>query len=175
MMLIALRIALAISLLLSSALGFCAAPAGADASFIPEEAGGDFADIGSAATYPDTDFSQYSGEDPATLAAYDGNPVSIDLRGVDLKDALSALAIQMGVNIIIAGDENQQVTIQLKDVTPRQAMEIIINSKGMDYLEEGGIIVVGDIGSLQKNFFSQMIYTRYDTLYMPGGYSGKPL
>ncbi len=157
-----------ITLVLSSAFGFYVPPAGADAGYIPVADTGAFTDIADAAAYPDTDLTLDSGTPSATLAASDGNPVSIDLRGVDLKDALSALALQMGVNIIIAGDENQQVTIQLKDVTPRQAMEIIINSKGMDYLEQDGIIVVGAIDTLQENFFSQMIYIRFDTLYVPG-------
>ena len=138
------KIALIITLILSFACGYYVFPTGSDAG-----------NISGANTV-------------STLPASDGKHVSLDLRGVDLKDALSALAIQMGVNIIIAGDENQQVTIQLKNVTPRQAMEIIVNSKGMDYLEEGGIIVVGAIDTLQESFFSRMIYTRFDTLYVSG-------
>jgi type IV pilus assembly protein PilQ len=161
-----LRIVLIITMLLFFC-GFYIISAGADAGYEPDAENVN-TNVLNDSEYSGTAFTQYDGFSAATLAASEGGPVSIDLRGVDLKDALSALAIQMGVNIIIAGDETQQVTLQLQNVTPRQAMEIIINSKGMDYLEEGGIIVVGETGTLQKNFFSRMIYTRYDTLYVPG-------
>ncbi|MCL6638668.1 MAG: energy transducer TonB [Firmicutes bacterium] len=96
-----------------------------------------------------------------------GGSVSLDLRGVDLRDVLSALAIKMGVNVVIVNNEPLEVTFKAGGITARKAFEMIIQSNGLAYLQNGDLIVVGKAGTLQQDFFSQMILTRFDTAFVP--------
>ncbi|NPV72425.1 MAG: energy transducer TonB [Pelotomaculum sp.] len=97
----------------------------------------------------------------------DGGTVSLDLRGADLRDVLSALAIKLGVNIVVVNTKPVEVNLKADGVTARQALEMVVQSNGLAYLQSGDLIVVGEAGSLRKDFFSQMILTRFDTWYVP--------
>lgn len=104
----------------------------------------------------------------ASQSAYDagGSGMTMDVRGADMRDVLSALAIKMGVNIIFLGTEPIEVNFKAENVTPRLAMELIIQSKGLSYLQKADMIVVGPPETLQKDFFDQMLLTRFDTQYI---------
>lgn len=95
-----------------------------------------------------------------------GQTMTLDVRQVDIKDILSVLAIQMGVNIILVDDQPVEVTIKVNNVTPKAALELITQKYGMSYLQHGDIIVVAETDKLEKDFFSQMIITRFDTRYV---------
>jgi type IV pilus assembly protein PilQ len=96
-----------------------------------------------------------------------GGNIHLDVRGVDLRDVLSALAIKMGANIVIVNNEPIDVTFKADAVTPKKAFEMIIQSNGLAYLQNGDLLVVGEAGTLDKDFFSQMLLTRFDTSYVP--------
>ncbi|MCW2277274.1 STN domain-containing protein [Heliophilum fasciatum] len=112
--------------------------------------------------------SAYSGTEILTASETDslssGSKISMDVRNVDMRDVLSALALKMGVNIILVDTEAVEITFQTKNVTPRQALELLIQTHGYAYIEQGGVIVVGESGTLNDNFFNQMIVTRFDTV-----------
>ncbi|ABO49576.1 hypothetical protein Dred_1041 [Desulforamulus reducens MI-1] len=91
---------------------------------------------------------------------------SLDVRGADLRDVLSALAIKMGVNIILLGTEPIEMDFQAKNISPKGAFELIIQSKGLAYVQNGDILIVGTPADLEKDFFSQMILTRFDTYHI---------
>jgi len=106
--------------------------------------------------------------DIADSPAYgDGGNISLDVRGADLRDVLSALAIKMGVNIVIVNNKPLEVTFKADGITARKAFEMVIQSNGLAYLQSGDLIVVGEAGTLRKDFFSQMLLTRFDTCYVP--------
>lgn len=91
-----------------------------------------------------------------------GEKISLDLRGVDLRDALSALAIKMNANIILLDPKPVKINFQADNITARQALELIIQSQGLTYLQNGQIIMVGPADKLKKDFFNQMILTRFN-------------
>ena len=93
----------------------------------------------------------------------------IDLRGADLRDVLSALAMKMGVTIILVGGDSSSTAISFKakNMSPEQALEVIIRSQGLDYLRRGNLVVVGKPEALDKDFFNQMLLTRFDTSFVP--------
>lgn len=95
-----------------------------------------------------------------------GAKISIDSRGVDLRDLLSALALKMGINVVLIDTTAMEVNFQAKNVTPRQALELLTQGQGLAYVEQGGVIVVGKQESLDKDFFNQMILTRFDTTHV---------
>lgn len=95
-----------------------------------------------------------------------GGSITMDVRGIDMRDLMSALAVKMGVNIVMVENTSPKVTLQVKDTTPRQALELALQSQGLDYIQQGDIIVVGKPGTLKSDFFSQMVLTRFNTYFI---------
>jgi len=93
--------------------------------------------------------------------------ISLDFRGVDIRDVLSALAIKMGVDIILVDAKPVDINFKANNITPLQALELIIEGQGLTYLQNGQIMLVGTPGILQNNFFDQMILTRFSLYYVP--------
>ena len=102
----------------------------------------------------------------SVLDSGSGQKITMDVRGIDLRDLLSALAVQMGVNIVLVESTSPKVSLQLKDTTPREALEVAIQSQGLAYTQQGDIIVVGKPETLKKDFFSQMVLTRFNTYFI---------
>ena len=95
-----------------------------------------------------------------------GGQISLDLRDVDLRDALSALAVKMGVNIIVLENEPVRINFKVQNIAPLDAMELIIQEQGLTYLRNANIIVVGTESQLQQDFFNQMILARFNLYYI---------
>ncbi|RYD04353.1 hypothetical protein N752_13345 [Desulforamulus aquiferis] len=72
----------------------------------------------------------------------------------------------MGVNIILAGVTTEEINFSVQNVTPRTALDMLIQSRGLSYIQNGDIIVIGSSGTLEKDFFNQMILIRFDTYYI---------
>lgn len=97
---------------------------------------------------------------PARSLVSGGN-MSIHVKDADLRDVLSALAIKMNKNIILV-EEPTRVTLKLENVKPLKVLEILVQSQGMGYLQDGSFIVVGYLSRLESDFFNQMILTRFN-------------
>lgn len=102
------------------------------------------------------------------LPLADGGTVSLDVRDADLRDVLSALALKLNAVIILAtkDDKPVRITFRAEKMSARQALDVIVQSRGLAYVEDGNLLVVGEPETLHKNFFSQMIITRLDTTYV---------
>jgi len=104
----------------------------------------------------------------AHAASSGGGVISVDFRQVDLRDALSALAVQMGKNIILLGDdEPEEISFKAKNLTAAEALELLIQKQELSYVQQDNTIVVGDPGALDANYYNQMILARFDTYYVP--------
>lgn len=97
----------------------------------------------------------------------DGGKISLDVRNVDLRDILSALAVNLGANIILLETKPVQIDFQMENITARQALELIVQGQGLAYLQNGNFIVVGEPGKLKGDFFNQMILVKFDLFYIP--------
>ncbi|MEO8704944.1 MAG: protein kinase [Kofleriaceae bacterium] len=62
-----------------------------------------------------------------------GKAVSVDVTNAPLNDILSLAAKQCGVNLVVPDSIQNQVTIQLKDVPCDQALEVLLESRGLWY------------------------------------------
>lgn len=87
--------------------------------------------------------------------------ISINIEDADLRDVLSAIALGMNVNVILV-EQPTRVSFRIKDVTYNTALDYLLRSNGMEYLASGNLIVVGKRETLQKDFFNQMLLTRYN-------------
>ena len=97
----------------------------------------------------------------------DGGKISMDVRDADLRDILSALAVTMGVNIILLETKPEKIDFKVENITARQALELIVQQRGLAYLQNGNTIVVGEPGKLKDDFFNQMILVKFDLFYIP--------
>lgn len=91
--------------------------------------------------------------------------LSLDFRGADIRDALSVLAVEMGVTVIL-DSEPVEITFKGENLDPGEALNLIIQGQGLASVQKDNIIVVGEPGKLRESYFSEMLLTRFDTYYV---------
>ncbi len=80
---------------------------------------------------------------------YTGRKVDFNVKDIDIKNLLGAIADISKKNIIVADDVKGSVTIKLRNVPWDQALDIILKSKGLGREEIGNIIRVAPIETLR--------------------------
>jgi type IV pilus assembly protein PilQ len=80
---------------------------------------------------------------------YMGRRVDFNVKDIDIKNLLGAIAEISRKNIIVADDVRGTVTIKLRNVPWDQALDIILKSKGLGREEVGNIIRVAPIATLR--------------------------
>ncbi len=68
--------------------------------------------------------------------------IALDLRDMDIVDALKFLAMKAGINIIAAKDVEGRVSLFLKNVTTREALNIILQANSLAYETRGDVLYV---------------------------------
>jgi type IV pilus assembly protein PilQ len=80
---------------------------------------------------------------------YTGRKVDFNVKDIDIKNLLGAIAEISKKNIIVADDVHGTVTIKLRNVPWDQALDIILKSKQLGKEEIGNIIRVAPIQTLR--------------------------
>jgi len=81
------------------------------------------------------------------------NRLSLDFKGADLDDLLRLISEVSGLNVVAAHKlkpEERKVTVRLINVEWRQALDIILRTKGLSYEQDGNVIFVGSKSEIQK-------------------------
>jgi type IV pilus assembly protein PilQ len=86
-------------------------------------------------------------EDPNKLVAgskpgYAGEKLSLNFQNIDVRSVLQVIADFTGLNIITSDTVTGNLTLRLKDVPWDQALDIIIQSKGLTMRKTGNVILV---------------------------------
>jgi type IV pilus assembly protein PilQ len=86
-------------------------------------------------------------EDPTRLfqgtrPGYQGERLSLNFQNVDVRALLQVIADFTDLNIITSDSVAGSITLRLKDVPWDQALDIILQSKGLDMRKNGNVIVV---------------------------------
>jgi type IV pilus assembly protein PilQ len=78
-------------------------------------------------------------------AGMDGR-ISLDLRNIEVTDALKFLSLKTGVNMISTKDVSGRVTLMVSNVPAKDVFDIMLRSNGLAYIKEGEIynIMTGD-------------------------------
>jgi len=97
------------------------------------------------------------------------NNIALNVKESDIRDVLSAIAIYMN-SCVIYLEEPFQVTFNIEDVEPITALELLLQSNDLSYIKDSDLIVVGKIDKLQKEFFNQMILTRFELKHISSKY-----
>ena len=80
---------------------------------------------------------------------YTGRKVDFNVKDIDIKNLLGAIAEISKKNIIVADDVHGSVTIKLRNVPWDQALDIILKSKALGREDIGNIIRVAPIETLR--------------------------
>lgn len=91
--------------------------------------------------------------------------VSIDVVDVEIDKVLTILGYYMNKDVVFT-DASIDVTYYVEDVSPRMALELLIQSQNLSYLEDNGVIMVGSRQHLKDNFFTQMGIVEYNLKYI---------
>lgn len=86
-------------------------------------------------------------EDPNKLVqgskpGYAGEKLSLNFQNIDVRSVLQVIADFTGLNIITSDTVTGNITLRLKDVPWDQALDIIMQSKGLTQRKNGNVIVV---------------------------------
>ncbi len=86
-------------------------------------------------------------DDPAKLVqgtrkGYKGERLSLNFQAIDVRALLQVIADFTNLNVVTTDSVNGSLTLRLKDVPWDQALDIILQSKGLDMRKNGNVIVV---------------------------------
>jgi len=87
---------------------------------------------------------------------YAGEKLSLNFQNIEVRAVLQVIADFTGLNIIASDTVTGNLTLRLKDVPWDQALEIIMQSKGLDKRKNGNVILVApadEIAAKEKQVF----------------------
>ena len=104
-------------------------------------------------------------EDPNKLVrgskpGYAGEKLSLNFQNIEVRAVLQVIADFTGLNIITSDTVTGNLTLRLKDVPWDQALEIIMQSKGLDKRKNGNVILVApadEIAAKEKQAFESQL------------------
>lgn len=100
-------------------------------------------------------------EDPNKLVrgskpGYAGEKLSLNFQNIEVRAVLQVIADFTGLNIITSDSVTGSLTLRLKDVPWDQALEIIMQSKGLDKRKNGNVLLVApadELAAKEKQVF----------------------
>lgn len=97
--------------------------------------------------------TQASGADPLLTPEkkYTGQKLSLEFKDADIKNVFRLLAEVSGKNVVVTDDVNRKVTIRLVEVPWDQAMDLLINTNGLDKEELGNVIRISTASRLKTD------------------------
>jgi type IV pilus assembly protein PilQ len=81
---------------------------------------------------------------------YSGRRIDLDLKDADIHNILRLLADVGKVNIVTADDVSGNITIRMRNVPWDQALDVVLQAKGLGMVWQGNLIRVAPIAVLQK-------------------------
>lgn len=79
-----------------------------------------------------------------------GNPISIEMDNVEVKDALKFISAESGLNMIIAEEISGKVNLKLQNVPWDQALVVLLRAKRLGYTRQGSVLRIATLDDLKK-------------------------
>jgi len=114
---------------------------------------GDSGGQGPASSRAQTQVEEAAGMGGSLLAqanGYNGRRMDVDLNNADIHNVLRLLADVGQVNIVTADNVSGSVTIKMRNVPWDQALDVVLQSKGLGMVRGGNIIRVAPLPQLEK-------------------------
>jgi len=95
----------------------------------------------------------------------DSGLVSLDFRDADIRIVLKGLALKSGVNIVTSPEVTGVVTINLKDVPWKEALDVILQTYGYASEQKGNIITVTTVEDLKERRENKILLEEQERLF----------
>ncbi|MFZ9433179.1 MAG: type IV pilus secretin PilQ [Burkholderiaceae bacterium] len=86
--------------------------------------------------------SEFARSMPQTAASYTGERLSLNFQNIDVRAALKVIADFTQLNLVTSDSVSGAVTLRLQDVPWDQALDIILQTKGLGFRRSGSILMV---------------------------------
>jgi len=87
---------------------------------------------------------------PAMSSKYSGEPISVNLKDVDLRDFFRLIHEISGLNVVLDPNVKGTLTIVLTDVPWDQALDIVLKNNDLDKQLDGNVLRIATRATLQK-------------------------
>ena len=94
--------------------------------------------------------SQMSKQGTMEGPKYTGEPISVNLKDVDLKDFFRLVHEISGLNVVLDPNVKGTLTIVLDDVPWDQALDIVLKNNGLSRQLEGNVLRIATVDTLKK-------------------------
>lgn len=94
--------------------------------------------------------AQQRAAQPASGPRYTGEPISVNLKDVDLKDFFRLIHEISGLNVVLDPSVKGTVTLVLDDVPWDQALDIVLRNNGLDRQLDGNVLRIASIETLRS-------------------------
>lgn len=86
--------------------------------------------------------------------------ISLDLRGLDITDALKYLSVRGGMNIVVSKNVAGRITFMLTDVSIRDVFDILLRNNDLAYEKNGNVYTVMTADEYQRRYGKQFFDVR---------------
>lgn len=99
--------------------------------------------------------------------------ISVDFDAVPLEEALQVVRAQLGTNLVLSADGHADapVTMQLKDVSVRTVLKIMLDERELTLTRRDGVLVVVTKASLADRVVTR-VYDVRDLIHAPPNFAG---
>ncbi|MFB3916422.1 MAG: type IV pilus secretin PilQ [Terriglobales bacterium] len=87
---------------------------------------------------------------PTTRPRYTGEPISVNLKDVDIKDFFRLIHEISGLNIVLSPGVSGSLTLVLDDVPWDQALDIVLKNNNLDRQLEGNVLRIATVDNLRR-------------------------
>jgi len=94
--------------------------------------------------------AQMSQSKATTGPKYTGEPISVNLKDVDLKDFFRLIHEISGLNVVLDPNVHGNLTIVLDDVPWDQALDIVLKNNDLSRQLEGNVLRIATVDTLKK-------------------------
>jgi type IV pilus assembly protein PilQ len=78
-----------------------------------------------------------------------GRPISIQTNDAEVRDVISFIAEESGVNLVMGDDVDGKISLKLRQVPWDQALVIVMRSRNLGYVRQGNVIRITKLSTLQ--------------------------
>ena len=109
--------------------------------------------------------TQRQAPQPAAVGAkYTGEPISVNLKDVDLKDFFRLIHEISGLNVVLDPQVKGTLTLVLDDVPWDQALDIVLKNNELDRHLEGNVLRIATVDTLKREAESRRAQQEAETL-----------
>jgi type IV pilus assembly protein PilQ len=78
-----------------------------------------------------------------------GRPISIQTNDAEVRDVISFIAEESGINLVMGDDVDGKISLKLRQVPWDQALVIVMRSRNLGYVRQGNVIRITKLATLQ--------------------------